>query len=435
MNKTKTKQTKNRPSFQCLPEVVQVSTTDCILYHITPYMYVLGMCDIRLSNNQREEPSAVLDEVSMTTTNSAESTAPSIASSLDADSSQDDISLHTENFESQIAGLKQHIVFLKRQLESQPGSGPTIPMDLLKLLCQTYERETGYFDASKVSAEKRLQESEEAYTKFVKKVKNSILPGSMRVSGGRSLVELDQCINDARSKLSAVVADRQERRSRWTQIEKICHFKVTEPQALRKLSQAKPAVPVVSRAAGEHRLSRKGPKASTFSGSATPTEWEVTPGCVQRSISSQDPHRLTKQPSTATFHTASSHTRSLSPSSHTTSLAAIPMPLPTSASAHSLQRMPEVDESDQSPSPQRRRKDQSGGDEAGRRRRSDEVTVRRHVTKSSSATSASFTAPLTKSSRQKSDPGSGKSTPVKLPATAGGSNHIIEDASAPESEV
>ncbi|XP_071477939.1 stromal interaction molecule 2-like [Diadema antillarum] len=107
------------------------------------------------------------------------------------------------------------------------------PMTLQQWLQLTYEIEYRYYVAKRVSAAKQLQEAKEECEKLRRK--RASLIGSFRIAHGGSLDAVDQRIVSARSALHEVTAELKERTHRWTQIEVLCQFAITNNPGFQAL--------------------------------------------------------------------------------------------------------------------------------------------------------------------------------------------------------
>ncbi|XP_033104686.1 stromal interaction molecule 1-like isoform X2 [Anneissia japonica] len=89
----------------------------------------------------------------------------------------------------------------------------------------TYEVEVRYYNTKRTAAERQLMTAKEVCEKIRKK--RSTFLGSFRIAHSGTLDDIDQRIVSARSSLHEVTSDLKERLHRWSQIEQLCNFSIT----------------------------------------------------------------------------------------------------------------------------------------------------------------------------------------------------------------
>ncbi|XP_054709548.1 stromal interaction molecule homolog [Uloborus diversus] len=97
----------------------------------------------------------------------------------------------------------------------------------------THELELRHYNEKKTAAEKQLAAAKEGCEKLRKK--RTSFMGAFRVAHGSSIDDVDNRILQAKSALSEVTKDLQERLNRWKQIEVLCGFSIVHNPGIRHL--------------------------------------------------------------------------------------------------------------------------------------------------------------------------------------------------------
>ncbi|KAJ8919442.1 hypothetical protein NQ315_016540 [Exocentrus adspersus] len=128
----------------------------------------------------------------------------------------------------EVTQLKAEIEMLRTELQLAEGElkdrcwAP--PLGLQQWLQFTHEIENKAYLKKKIAAEKQLQQAREACEKLRKK--RSSLVGAFVSTHGKSIDEVDRSIVEARTALTEVTQELQERAYRWKQIEMLCGFNI-----------------------------------------------------------------------------------------------------------------------------------------------------------------------------------------------------------------
>ncbi|XP_018579968.1 stromal interaction molecule homolog isoform X2 [Anoplophora glabripennis] len=137
-------------------------------------------------------------------------------------------SLPSSYSDLEVSQLKAEIEMLRTELQLAEGElkdrcwAP--PLGLQQWLQLTHEIENKAYNKKKVAAEKQLQQAREACEKLRKK--RSSLVGAFVSTHGKSIDEVDRSIVEARTALTEVTQELQERAYRWKQIEMLCGFNI-----------------------------------------------------------------------------------------------------------------------------------------------------------------------------------------------------------------
>ncbi|GFS58748.1 stromal interaction molecule homolog [Trichonephila inaurata madagascariensis] len=107
------------------------------------------------------------------------------------------------------------------------------PSGLQHWLQLTHELELQHYNEKKAAAEKQLIAAKEGCEKLRKK--RTSFMGAFRVAHSSAINDVDNRILQARSALSEVTKDLQERLSRWKEIEMLCGFSVVNNPGIRQL--------------------------------------------------------------------------------------------------------------------------------------------------------------------------------------------------------
>ncbi|XP_071950677.1 stromal interaction molecule homolog [Antedon mediterranea] len=130
-----------------------------------------------------------------------------------------------EIFEGSPSELQEQLLKVKADFEEMNQGCFKPPLVLQQWLQFTHEIELRYYKMKKAAAEKQLSTAKEVCEKIRKK-RNAFL-GSFRIAHGGTLDDIDQRIHSARSALNEVTSDLKERLHRWSQIEQLCNFDIT----------------------------------------------------------------------------------------------------------------------------------------------------------------------------------------------------------------
>ncbi|XP_017786217.1 PREDICTED: stromal interaction molecule homolog isoform X2 [Nicrophorus vespilloides] len=145
--------------------------------------------------------------------------------------------LHKSNSDLEVTELKAEIEMLRTELQIAEGELKdrcwSPPPGLQQWLQLTHEIENKAYIKKKISAEKQLQQAREACEKLRKK--RSSLVGAFVSTHGKSIDEVDRSIVEARTSLSEVTQELQERAHRWKQVELLCGFNVISNNGLQYL--------------------------------------------------------------------------------------------------------------------------------------------------------------------------------------------------------
>lgn len=132
--------------------------------------------------------------------------------------------------EAEIEMLRHELTLAEGELKDRCWSPPHGLQQWLQL---TYEIENKAYMKKKLSAEKQLIQAREACEKLRKK--RSSLVGAFVSTHGKSIDEVDRSIVEARTSLTEVTQELQERVHRWQEIEKLCGFPIINNNGLHTL--------------------------------------------------------------------------------------------------------------------------------------------------------------------------------------------------------
>ncbi|GIX96748.1 stromal interaction molecule homolog [Caerostris darwini] len=109
-----------------------------------------------------------------------------------------------------------------------------LPLPALQHWLQlTHELELQHYNEKKAAAEKQLLAAKEGCEKLRRK--RTSFMGAFRVAHSSTINDVDNRILEARSALSEVTKDLQERLSRWKEIEMLCGFSIVNNPGIRQL--------------------------------------------------------------------------------------------------------------------------------------------------------------------------------------------------------
>lgn len=135
--------------------------------------------------------------------------------------------------EDELMTVKLALYEAERRLEENQY----VPLFELQIWLQmTYEVERKYFETKREAAQNQLLAAKQMWEK-IRKQKSKFL-GSIRVAHNSSLDETDQQIMHVRNILDSVKTELQERTTRWQEIEKLCHFTITNNPGIDVLSNS-----------------------------------------------------------------------------------------------------------------------------------------------------------------------------------------------------
>lgn len=135
-----------------------------------------------------------------------------------------------QQLEQQLQNTREELKIAKKALESRSWVPPT---SLQHWLQMTHELELRHYNAKRSAAEQQLAAAKEGCEKLRKR-RSSFL-GSFRIAHGGSIDDVDNRILQAKSALSEVTKDLQERLHRWKQIELLCGFPIVVNPGLMHL--------------------------------------------------------------------------------------------------------------------------------------------------------------------------------------------------------
>lgn len=140
-----------------------------------------------------------------------------------------------ERLQDEVQMLREQLAAAQGALSSAARGGHSWlpPPSLQHWLQLTHELELRHYNAKKGAAEKQLLAAKEGCEKLRKK--RSSFMGTFRIAHGSSIDDIDNRILQAKSALSEVTKDLQERLQRWKQIERLCGFSVVNNQGIGHL--------------------------------------------------------------------------------------------------------------------------------------------------------------------------------------------------------
>ncbi|CAB3251695.1 unnamed protein product [Arctia plantaginis] len=145
--------------------------------------------------------------------------------------------LNSASSDLEVTQLKAEIEMLRAELRRAEGEledrcwAP--PPGLQQWLQLTHEVENRSYLRKKQQADLQLQQAREACEKLRKK--RSSLVGAFVSTHGKSIDDVDRSIVEARTALSEVTHELQERMTRWKQIERLCGFNIINNNGLQFL--------------------------------------------------------------------------------------------------------------------------------------------------------------------------------------------------------
>lgn len=146
-------------------------------------------------------------------------------------------SLSTSSSDLEVQQLKQEIDMLRRELSRAEielvDHCWSPPQGLQTWLQLTYELESKSHQTKRRLAEKQLLAAREACEKL--KRKRTSLVGAFVSTHGKSIDDVDRSIVEARTSLSEVTNELQERMHRWKQIEQILGFNIVNNNGIAHL--------------------------------------------------------------------------------------------------------------------------------------------------------------------------------------------------------
>lgn len=146
-------------------------------------------------------------------------------------------SLSSSSSDLEVQQLKQEIDMLRRELSRAEielvDHCWSPPQGLQTWLQLTYELESKSHQTKRRLAEKQLLAAREACEKLKKK--RTSLVGAFVSTHGKSIDDVDRSIVEARTSLSEVTNELQERMHRWKQIESILGFNIVNNNGIAHL--------------------------------------------------------------------------------------------------------------------------------------------------------------------------------------------------------
>ncbi|XP_022254438.1 stromal interaction molecule 1-like isoform X1 [Limulus polyphemus] len=135
-----------------------------------------------------------------------------------------------QQLEEELEQARAELEWIKKATELRAWVPPPALQNWLQL---THEVELKHYNAKKTAAEQQLSAAKEGCEKLRRK--RSTFMGTFRIAHGSSIDDVDSKILQAKSALSEVTQDLQERIHRWKQIELLCNFSVVCNPGLRHL--------------------------------------------------------------------------------------------------------------------------------------------------------------------------------------------------------